>query len=40
MRAMWIGFGLAIVIAVAAGVIVQELGPSSAQRYSTSNTRL
>ncbi len=40
MRAMWIGFATAIIIAAAAGTILQYTGGDSAHRYSTSNTRL
>jgi len=40
MRAMWFGFAAAIVIAVVSGVIVNNVGDSSAEAYSTESTRL
>ena len=40
MRAMWIGFAVAIIIAAAAGTILQYTGGESANRYSTGSTRL
>lgn len=40
MRAMWIGFAVAIIIAAAAGTILEFAGGDSANRYSTSSTRL
>jgi len=40
MRAMWLGFAAAIVIAVVSGVLVNNAGDSSAERFSTESTRL
>jgi uncharacterized membrane-anchored protein YhcB (DUF1043 family) len=40
MRAMWLGFAVAIVIAIVAGYVVAQMGETSAQRYSTASTRL
>lgn len=40
MKAMWIGFAAAILIAVVSGVVVNELGPTSAEAFSTDSTRL
>jgi len=40
MRAMWAGFAAAILIAILSGVIVTNLGTSSAERFSTESTRL
>lgn len=40
MRAMWLGFAAAVVIAVASGFVVNGLGDSSAERFSTESTRL
>lgn len=40
MKAMWIGFAAAILIAAAAGVALNYYGVSSADRYSSSATRL
>lgn len=40
MRAMWIGFALAIGIAAIAAVTLNHFGPSSAARFSTQDTRL
>lgn len=40
MKAMWLGFAAAIVIAIVSGIVVNELGPSSAEAFSTDSTRL
>lgn len=40
MRAMWLGFAAAIVIAVVSGVVVNSTGDTAAERYSTESTRL
>lgn len=40
MKAMWLGFAAAIIIAVISGYAVNALGPSSAEAYSTDSTRL
>ena len=40
MRAMWLGFAVAIVIAVIAGVSMNYFGDNAAERFSTSSTRL
>lgn len=39
MRAMWLGFAAAIVIAVVAGFAMSHYGQSTAERYSSENTR-
>lgn len=40
MRAMWLGFAAAIVIALIAGAIVTQIGDNTAARFSTTSTRL
>ena len=40
MKAMWLGFAVAIAIAAIAGVALNEYGESSAERFSTADTRL
>ena len=40
MRAMWLGFAAAILIAIVAGIAMETLGPSSVERYSSQDTRL
>lgn len=40
MNAMWFGMAAAVVIAIVAGVILENLGGSSADVFSTVNTRL
>ena len=39
-RSMWIGTIAAVVIAILAGVVMTEMNVSSAQKFSTSSTRL
>jgi hypothetical protein len=40
MKAMWLGFAAAIAIAAAAGIALTYYGDSSAERFSTEDTRL
>lgn len=40
MKAMWMGFAAAIILAVAAGVVLNATGQTSAERFATSNVRL
>ncbi len=40
MNAMWFGMAAAVAIAIVAGVILENLGGSSADVFSTVNTRL
>jgi hypothetical protein len=40
MKAMWLGFAAAILIAAAAGVALDYYGDSSAERFSAGDTRL
>ena len=39
MRAMWMGFAAAIIIAIAAGVVMTTTGQSTAERFSSESTR-
>ena len=40
MKAMFIGFAAAIVIAVIAGVVLDRINPDSGQRYASTDVRL
>lgn len=40
MKAMWLGFAAAILIAAAAGVAMSYYANSSAERYSVADTRI
>ena len=40
MRAMWMGFAVAIAIAVIAGFGMNHYGQSTAERFSGENTRI
>ena len=40
MKAMWMGFAAAILIAAAAGLALNHFSDSSAERYSVADTRL
>jgi len=40
MKAMWLGMAAAVVIAIVAGVIMDNLNTPTAQHFSTTNTRL
>lgn len=40
MKSFWIGAGIAVVIAVVAGITLTATGQSSAQKFSTTATRL
>ena len=40
MNAMWFGMAAAVVIAIVAAVILESIGGSSADTFSTVNTRL
>ena len=39
-RSMWMGTIAAVVIAIVAGVVMTEMNNSSAEKFSTSSTRL
>ncbi len=39
-KSFWIGTIAAVAIAIAAGIVLNELNPTSGQAFSTSNTRL
>jgi len=40
MRAMWLGFAVAIVIAVLAGAVMTRFDDSAGRQFSSSSTRL
>ncbi|MFQ5764265.1 MAG: hypothetical protein ACE5GT_05000 [Rhodospirillales bacterium] len=40
MKSFWIGSALAVIIAIVAGVALDTAGVSTAQKFSTSDTRL
>ena len=40
MNAMWFGMAAAVVVAIVAGIVLESIGGSSADVFSTINTRL
>lgn len=40
MKAMWFGMIAAVIVAIVAGVVLNNVGGSSAERFSSSDTRL
>ena len=40
MNAMWFGMAASVVVAIVAAVILESIGGSSAEMFSTVNTRL